>query len=357
MGTPSDVGRVLPGHARRLYRLVAVGLFGLLLIIVGIAVDMVLHAQDPDLAAEEGLLSVQNPGHLLLGLGIAATIAGLTGTASVLIGSGESVPGGLRIGRLMPRVGLLVLVLALVYVGFGPGFGHGYGDVADAVRLADGSRLSSGSAAAVDRSRLPPDEAMALTALAWSRSGSLDPRLEHDHDEDDRERAELSALERETLAAQLAVASQMVAGYDTLAEAEAAGYVQASTGVDGVGAHWVKWSLVDRPFDPSVPSMLLFEEVRYGRGPELVAFSYWVASRDEPEGFAGATDVWHQHFGLCFEAGWLTTEDIPDRGECAGDWINGSDLWMLHAWLVPGLDNRLGQFAAVNPKLCERVCG
>ena len=77
--------------------------------------------------------------------------------------------------------------------------------------------------------------------------------------------------------------------------------------------------------------MLLFEEVKWGEGPELVGLSYWVSSPDEPEGFAGDTDVWHKHFGLCFHSGMLYLEDIPDRGSCEGDWINGSDLWMLHA--------------------------
>ena len=33
-------------------------------------------------------------------------------------------------------------------------------------------------------------------------------------------------------------------------EAAAAGYVVASTVAPGVGVHWVKWSLIDEPFDP-----------------------------------------------------------------------------------------------------------
>ena len=155
---------------------------------------------------------------------------------------------------------------------------------------------------------------------------------------------------------QLAAAAAAAAAIDTPDEAMAAGYVQASGESEGVGSHWVKWSLVDQPFDPAKPSMLLFDEVRAGFGPELIAYSYWVASDEEPAGFAGGRDHWHRHYGLCFENGWLTTWDVPDRSQCPGDWINGTDLWMLHAWVVPGIENPRGVFADVNPTLCENEC-
>jgi hypothetical protein len=60
---------------------------------------------------------------------------------------------------------------------------------------------------------------------------------------------------------------------------------------------------------------------------------------------------------MCFENGYLKDDNLPDGSSCDGDWINGSDLWMLHAWVVPGLENDLGLFANVNPLLCERACG
>ena len=358
MGTPIEVDLDLALQTRRLRRFVVVGLFGLLLVAVGVAVDSLLHANDPDLAGEEGLFTVQNPGHLLLAVGIAATALGLTGAASTLMNPTESRFGLLRIGRFSTGLGLIALITVMTYIALGPGFGHGHGnDVAEAITTSDGTRLSSALAAEVDRSRLPDSEALALATLAWSRTGSLDDDAEHDHEDSTSTEADLSLAQRQTLAAQLAAAGAMVEDYNTIAEVEANGYAQASKGVDGVGMHWVKWSLVDRPFDPTAPSMLLFEEIKSGQGPELVGFSYWVSSTDEPDGFAGDTDAWHQHYGLCFESGWLITEDIPDRGSCAGDWINGSDLWMLHAWIVPGMENRNGQFAAVNQRLCERACG
>ena len=365
MGTQTDV-RETPARrdppildpwsqSTRLAKFVAVGLFGLVLIALGLAVDFILHALDPDLAEEEGLFTLRNPGHILLGLGIAGAAVGLAGAASHLIKEAGGGFRALRLGRVSLQVGLIILCGALAYIAAGPGFGHGHGEIADALNLTDGSRLSSAAAAEVDRSRLPPAEAAALASLAWSRSGNVEVGPGHKHEASEVDN-NLTPREQQALDAQLAEAAAVVPLLDTLEEAEALGYMQASYRVDGVGAHWVKWSLVDRPFDPATPSMLLFEEVKYGEAPALVAFSYWVYSEDEPEGFAGGSDVWHQHYGLCFEGGWLMVEDIPDRSGCAGDWVNGSDLWMLHAWIVPGIESRYGVFSAVNPKLCERAC-
>ncbi len=121
----------------------------------------------------------------------------------------------------------------------------------------------------------------------------------------------------------------------------------------GVGTHWINWTLVGQPFDPARPSMLLFAP-RVG-GNRLVGLSYWSRSPTEPAAFAGDNDHWHRHFGLCFdERGLLEREQVPDASQCAGTWLNGSDLWMLHAWVVPGQPNVWGVFAPQNPVLCDR---
>ena len=356
MGTPADSGHATDVPTRSLRLFVGAGLFGVVLIAVGLAVDFVLHALDPDLANEESLFTLKNPGHLLLGFGMVGTALGLSGAASIMM----DPDGGTRLlhaGRLSLRVGLAVLVVSLVWIAAGPGFGHGHDDVAGALELTDGTRLSSSAAVGVDRSRLPESEALALATLAWSRSGSVDADGGHVHGESDSAAGDLSPSESTAVAAQLAIATEAASKLTTLEQAEAAGYVQASNVLPGVGAHLIKWSLVDQPFDLAAPSMLLFDEVRAGYGLELVGFSYWAVSGDAPEGFVGDSDVWHQHYGLCFENGWLAREGDPDRAACAGDWINGSDLWMLHAWLVPGLENDDGVFADVNELLCDRFCG
>jgi hypothetical protein len=141
----------------------------------------------------------------------------------------------------------------------------------------------------------------------------------------------------------------------TSEQASAAGYVLASGFDPGVGIHWIKWSLVGQPFDPSTPSMLLFEGLP-GRATRLVGFSYWVGSRGQPAGFAGPNDRWHRHGSLCFDTkGQLVNSRVAGGPQCAdGYWLNGRDLWMLHAWVVPGLQNIWGDFAPANPYLCPR---
>ena len=325
---------------------VAVSLFGFLLIAIGLATDFVLHANDSGLAADEGLFTLSNPGHLLLGIGLAVVAVGLGRAASIMIGNGNGESGVLHIARVSLGIGVVILIGSMVYIVAGPGFGHEHAtETPGAAALFDG----------VDRSRLPDEEALALATLAWSRPGSLTDEMHHDHD--DADPRSLTPQESETLDAEFATATAARTRFDTVAEAEALGYVQGSGVSDGSGAHWIKWTLVDRPFDIENPSMLLFDELKRGEPMELIAYSYWVASEHTPEGFAGETDQWHRHLGMCFDGGWLKDDNIPDRRSCAGDWINGSDLWMLHAWVVPGLENSYGQFHNVNPLLCERACG
>jgi hypothetical protein len=241
--------------------------------------------------------------------------------------------------------GVLVLVGAVGYIATGPGFGHG-----------DEHQHDITDAAEADQSRVPRDEGMALSILAWSGSSSLGERVEHEHGGAGVGIDDLTPDEREQLSDQFVAASAVVDEYMDVERALAAGYSQTSPRVDGVGYHYTKWTLVDQPFDLARPSQLLYDEVTFGAGLELVALSYWTASEHPPDGFAGSADAWHQHFGTCFVNGYLVDEGVPDRDSCAGDWVNGSDLWMVHLWIVPGMENDAGVFSAANPRICERIC-
>jgi hypothetical protein len=167
----------------------------------------------------------------------------------------------------------------------------------------------------------------------------------------------LAGADADAFSRQWAAAVAASARLATPEQAAAAGYARSSSQVPGVGTHWINWTLVDAPFDPARPSMLLFDETAgpSGRGSgahvgpaRLVGFSYWVRSGSEPEGFAGANDAWHSHLGLCFVRGRLYVEGVPAALACPGTWLNGSDLWMLHAWVVPDRPNPDGRFAPAN---------
>lgn len=232
-------------------------------------------------------------------------------------------------------------------------FGALLAAAAFAITLADTTPGSEEAAPGA----LPPEDASAFAALVeMGRGAMVDPAMQHMHMGSDPMAVELSAHEEGQLEAQLLLATTAAEKYNTVEEATAAGYIPVSPYVDGVGAHWTRWSLVDQPFDIERPSQLLFEEITWGKGPELVAFSYWVLSDEEPEGFIGHRDQWHRHLGLCFEDGQLTTESNSDASTCNGDWLRGDNIWMVHAWIVPGMENRFGVFHSVNPRLCERYC-
>jgi hypothetical protein len=158
---------------------------------------------------------------------------------------------------------------------------------------------------------------------------------------------------RARLDAELAGAREVVERLPHARAARDAGYVLASRALPGIGAHWVKWSLVGEPFDPARPAMLLTD----GNGPDapVVGLSYFVRSPDAPSGFRDAGAPWHQHAGLCIVRGRLVAESMTSRDDCAGgdgQLLPGRDLWMLHAWVVPDHANPWGTFAPLNPTLC-----
>ena len=101
--------------------------------------------------------------------------------------------------------------------------------------------------------------------------------------------------------------------------------------------------------------MLLFSDTT--AGARLIAFSYYNRSDGRPPaGFAGPNDHWHQHRGLCVTAG-RTTSEGNAANVCGGIWLNGANLWMLHAWIVPAEPNAWGMFAPINQKWCLDIPG
>ena len=220
----------------------------------------------------------------------------------------------------------------------------------------------------IDAFTCPPQPAVALPAaasslaalgpLAAKEGAPITGRIVHaGHGRAGPEPAiAITHDERRALARELRAAADVACRLRTTDDARRAGYVVSASFTQGVGTHWTNWRLVDRPFDPAQPSMLLYGP-RLGE-TRLVGFSYWVrtGAPGGPSGFAGGADHWHRHFGLCFDAhGRLERENVTNRSECTGTWFNGSDIWMLHAWVVPGDANVWGTFAALNPVLCSRT--
>ena len=96
----------------------------------------------------------------------------------------------------------------------------------------------------------------------------------------------------------------------------AAGYIQVTPYVPGIGAHYLNIGrLTDGKFKPGEPEMLLYN----GNEPtsELVGLSYGVLGDDPPEGFVGPNDVWHVHPSLCYPRRLRGRAPTTRRRRCA----------------------------------------
>ena len=171
----------------------------------------------------------------------------------------------------------------------------------------------------------------------------------------------LTHVQRVQLQQQLAAARTVIAKYPTVAKAEAAGYMQSTVYVPCIGAHYTNITLAGS-FDPSKPAELLYD----GTSPnsKIVGLSYLVFHHlSPPPGFAGSNDLWHQHNangGLCLKGGFVIGSESTSRQQCAA--MGGrktllTDVWMLHAWVVPGFSCSWGVFSGECPALGGELCG
>ncbi|HWS44743.1 MAG TPA: hypothetical protein VN636_02695 [Acidimicrobiia bacterium] len=171
----------------------------------------------------------------------------------------------------------------------------------------------------------------------------------------------LTPAEQQVLTGQMAAAAAVAKEYPTVKDAEAAGYMMSTVYVPCIGAHYTNFRLA-RQFDPAHPSELLYA----GTQPDskIVGLSYLVWHPDgPPPGFAGPNDHWHQHNangGLCIQGGVVIAGEESTRQQCAA--LGGhktllTDIWMVHAWVVPGIDCSWGTFAGECPALGGRLGG
>ncbi|HKY76370.1 MAG TPA: hypothetical protein VJS45_09530 [Acidimicrobiia bacterium] len=72
---------------KRLGMFLGLGFVGVVLLLAGLAWDAVAHANDPSLAGREGIFTLSNPGHALMGLGIALVLISLIGGCETLLSS------------------------------------------------------------------------------------------------------------------------------------------------------------------------------------------------------------------------------------------------------------------------------
>ncbi|TME41732.1 MAG: hypothetical protein E6I61_05195 [Chloroflexi bacterium] len=286
---------------RRTAAFLSAGLLGVVALLSGLSLDAYLHARDPSLAHREGIFTLGNPGHVLLGIGIGLVVVGVVGAAYT------SLPYGVWIRR-----GLLASALALLVVS---------GDIA-------------GWAASVERSGLTSS----TTAT-------------HNHTS--------STLERQPTATELAAAAKLVtdtkasvARYASLNAAMAAGYKAMEPEADQV-VHYVNPAYLT---DADILNPLHVQSLIYfnaKQGPVLIGAMY-IMPRSFESGpqVGGPLTVWHQHSNICFDdvtgmAVAFVNDPSSNANEKSGSCPRGSTHkttpQMLHVWLI---DNPDGPFAS-----------
>jgi hypothetical protein len=145
------------------------------------------------------------------------------------------------------------------------------------------------------------------------------------------------------------------ASFPTVKDAEAAGYFRSTVYVPCIGAHYTNIGFTGS-FNPAHPSELLYA----GTSPDskILGLSYLVYHPNgPPPGFAGPNDRWHQHNangGLCLRGGVVVAGEESTRAQCAA--MGGrktllTDIWMVHAWIVPGVACDWGIFSGECPEL------
>jgi hypothetical protein len=163
------------------------------------------------------------------------------------------------------------------------------------------------------------------------------------------------------LAQQMEQARAVVAKYPTVARARAGGYEESTPYVPCIGAHYTNIRLVGG-FNTLAPSELLYD----GTTPDakLVGLSYLVYHPNgPPPGFAGPNDHWHQHNangGLCLKGRFVVGGEDMSPQQCAdrgGRKTRLIDIWMMHAWVVPGFECSWGVFSGECPELGGRLGG
>lgn len=287
---------------RRTAAFLSAGLLGVVALLSGLAVDSYLHARDPSLAHREGLFTLTNPGHVLLGIGIGLVVVGVVGAAYT------TLPFGVWMRRA-----LLAAALALIVVS---------GDIA-------------GWAASIERSG----------ATASNQAAS------HNHG--------TAAASRQPTAAELEAASTLiaetkasVARYVDLKVAIAAGYVPLEP-PDFQIVHYVNRSYMT---DADILNPLHVQSLIYyngKQGPVLIGAMYIMprAGMAGPD-VGGPLTVWHQHSNICFDnvtgmavafahSGFFDNND--KSGSCPRGSTTKTTPLMLHVWLI---DNPDGPFAS-----------
>jgi hypothetical protein len=275
------------------------GLAGLAVLLMGLIWDAALHAGNPDLAHREGVLTLSNPGHLLLFLGIVAAAVGMAGAAWTRLGL-TTDPRRSRRARCLLLLGMTYMtalsVVALNRAATAESAAHGHGP---------------GRVHASGHDEASPHE---------HATGSCQPTF-----------AQMSAAIK-----LVADTRHYLARFTGLRDALAAGYAPHWPRREALKHYFNPAYVTDgRVLDPARPEGLLAAHT--DRGPVVVAAVYLMNRADEPgRAVGGCLTQWHVHHNLCSSdpANGMISGVRGRDGRCPPGQVSWAAPPMLHTWLI-----------------------
>jgi hypothetical protein len=329
----------------------ALMLLGVGILVSGFGIDAYLHADDPNLAAEEGVFTLSNPGHLLVAIGLCTTLLGAAlGPYSRWVLPGKSP----MLAMFVPAVAVGAALAASTAFSLELNDLSHEGDSHSHTAVA-GEAHTEAEMDDVTGSHIDP--ATGATAESDAGHHSLENVLPIHRgtvalvEATARMPEDTAVVKAENLAFAekfLADARAATEKYRDVSVAMADGYFQITPDLPLIGAHFFHEGYDG--LDPAKPANLLYTDDGNG-GWRLAGMSYQVPKTlgdDTPpvSGFGGLAQ-WHYHFNLCFLGGGQVVT-APNEDSCPGAFVPETG-WLLHVWAW--IDSPEGVFDHANSLL------